>query len=124
MQHKKKGTMPEPSRSGLEDPTLCLFWEDESGNIIPSNWQGAVTQSVWAIWQEMCEKGQCLGPLTSIGWDVHQDFQECIESEYLWIHLCKDHWKADQIWINNFSNWRPKTSLQGVVVQLTNLKRE
>ena len=83
-----------------------------------------MTQSVRAIWQEMHKKGQCLDPLTSIGWDVCQDFQECIESEYPWICLCEDHWKADQIWINNFSNWRLKTSLQGVVVQPTNLKRE
>jgi hypothetical protein len=30
-----------------------------------------------------------------------------MEHKYPWLHLCEDHWKADWVWSDYFSRWRP-----------------
>jgi len=128
LRHHKGNTTPERD-TGV--PTICLFWEDESGEIIPSARRGAVTRAARSFWQQKHEKGVRLDTLTNIGWDLLTDFRNTMESEFPWLRLCADHWKADQIWINHFSGWTPAVKNESTPAQapqdvagIANLKRE
>ena len=107
LRHPKGDTTPERVK-GV--PTICQFWEDESGEIIPSARRGAVTRSLRSFWQQKHNEGVRVDTLTNIGWDLLTDFRNTMESEFPWLRLCADHWKADQLWINHFSSWTPATT--------------
>lgn len=128
LRHRKGDTRLEQA-TGV--PTLCQFWEDELGEIIPSARRGAVTRAAQAFWQQKHNAGVRLDTLTNIGLDLLTDFRNTMENEFPWLRLCDDHWKADQLWINHFSNWTPAVANSSTPAQapqnvagVASLKRE
>jgi hypothetical protein len=109
MRHPKKGTKPERG----EDPTLCLFWEDALGQVISLDRRRSVLRTLRTFWQGTHNKGVPVNTLTNIGLGLLQEYRTFMENEYPWLRLCEDHWKADQIWINNFTAWTPATPPKG-----------
>jgi hypothetical protein len=103
IRHPKKGSKAERGAN----PKNVLFWEDENGDVIPPDERKVITQDARAIWQEMHDKGKRLDSLTNLGWDVRDNFRARMEEAHPWLRLCRDHWKADQIWSNHFSGWSP-----------------
>ena len=122
IQHPKKG---DPTYQGPV-PVNVLFWEDEFGNIIPPSRRKRVTRDLKVIWQDMHDKGRRLDCITKMGWETRQEFCTHIEEMQPWLRLCDDHWKADQLWTNTFTGWKPATEDRGKGEgkQLESLKRD
>jgi hypothetical protein len=119
--HPKRGTTPDKG----DDPIICLFMEDEHGNVIPASTRRQVTRDLKAFWQGKYEKNERLDNLTHLGWDIRQEFRAVMETSYPWLRLCEGHWKADQLWSNHFSQWKPaRATVQNDATQSGTLKRE
>ena len=75
---------------------------------LQNSWKTSlVSRDAKAFWQWKYQKKVHLDKLTTIGWELHDEFRSTIKAVHPWLHLCEGHWKADQIWINNFSKWMP-----------------
>ena len=120
VRHPKKG---DPIYQGL-DPVNVLFWEDKFWNIIPPSRRKRVTRDLKVIWQDMHDRGKCLDCTTKMGWETRQEFCTRIEEMQPWLCLCDDHCKADQLWTNMFTGWKPATKNKGKHKQVQNLKRD
>ena len=121
LQHPKGGIVMSEQTT---DAINIQFWEDELGNRIPRFHQKRVTSTMRSIWQDMYDRGNRLGPFMTMGWDIRKEFRERMEAKHPWLHLCADHWKADQLWMNHFSGWTPATAESGKGKQPKTLKRE
>ena len=48
-----------------------------------------------------------LGPIRSVSFDVRDEYRKRIEELHPWLHLCRGSWKAEQIWTDIYTDWKP-----------------
>ena len=118
---KKKGKSKAstPDGADLDDPVTSLFMEDQNGVVISSSRRRKLKVDARVFWQSKYNKGEPLNNFGNIDLGVHDEFRAFMEKAHPWLRLCENHWKADQIWINNFSQWKPATSLEDGVKEVT-----
>ena len=123
--HKKRGTTSgNNSPTKAKSPVTSEFMEDEFGNIFPPSKRREVSKDAKAFWQWKHQEKVRLDKLPNIDWELRDEFRSTIEAAHPWLRLCEGHWKADQIWINNFSKWTPAKDPTEGSQQQDALKRE
>lgn len=72
----------------------------------------------------MYNKKQPISILTKLKCNVLSNYHTFIEAKYPWLCLCNNHWKADALWTNNWTGWKPDVRVTQDEAQLGALKRE
>ena len=85
------------------------FLEDRDGNRVPLKRQKQVLNEVSLEWRTMKDAGVDLKPYSEMSARPLEYFRAMMESSFFELRLCADHWKADEIWQQNFSSWSNKS---------------
>ena len=48
-----------------------------------------------------------LGPIRSVSFNVRNEYRKRIEELHPWLRLCRGSWKAEQIWTDIYTDWKP-----------------
>jgi hypothetical protein len=122
---KKKGKSKAstPDGADLDDPITSLFMEDQNGVVISPSRRRKLKTDARVFWQSKYNKGEPLNNFKNIDLGHRDDFRAFMEKAHPWLRLCENHWKVDQIWIDNFSQWKPATPLKDGVKKEVTVKR-
>lgn len=80
------------------------FMEDSDGNRVHPNRQTRILEEAHSCWRTMQSFNINLMPYREMPATVMEYFHKWMESECPELQLCASHWKADQIWRENFSS--------------------
>ena len=93
---------------GSGPAALSSYMEDENGNDLPQKEKDSCRARARKFWNELLGSGRaptCWGDLPQ---DAEDEFVHILETEFPWIRLCDDHWKAKRIGTNHYSQWYGK----------------
>ena len=90
---------------GTGSSTLSSYMEDKDGNDIPETERVDLHETAWSFWEELLEINRAPSSWGSASRDIKNEFVHILESEYFWIRLCKNHWKAEMVATNHYSQW-------------------
>jgi hypothetical protein len=93
--------------------------EDQNGVVVSSSRRRGVKADARMFWQGKYNKGVPLNSFKHIDVELRDEFRAYMEKAHPWLRLCENHWKADQIWIDNFSQWKPAPPLGDGVKEVT-----
>ena len=65
-----------------------------------------VRGDLFSYWNDLNDAGELPKNYKELGFRRREDFRKMMEGKFPWLHLCKGHWKAQQLWINHFSSWK------------------
>ena len=103
--------------SGVPGKGVNSSWLEDQNGIRPDLCrQKVILQEVRRTWVTMRDFGIGLAPQTDMPGPTFDYFRKRIESKFPEFRLCADHWKAVQVWKENFSSWtppKPTKQLQG-----------
>ena len=100
---KEKGEI----KSGTQGEGVNSSWmEDEDGNRVDITRQKTILREARLTWLTMRDFGVELANHGDVTGPVLEYFYALMETKFFELRLCADHWKADQIWRENFSSWK------------------
>ena len=79
--------------------------EDTSGNHINLDKQWRILDVAHKTWSTIRNGRVSFGIYSNTPADTLDYFCARMEMMFPELRLCADHWKTDQLWIENFSSW-------------------
>ena len=101
--HSSRGDTPDKG----DGPVSCQYMEDQFGNVLPLSKRSAVGKEAKGWWQDQVDSDKTLRTLRVTGTGLRDQFRTHMENKFPWLRLCEDHWKADRVWSDYFSKWKP-----------------
>ena len=101
--HCKREDLPQD----ISGPITAQYFEDPSGKIISSSHRAQVKKDAKSIIQGMHNRNIPLGPIRSVSFDVRDEYRKRIEELHPWLRFCCGSWKAEQIWTDIYTDWKP-----------------
>lgn len=93
------------------------FLEDKDGIRPQLPRQKEILEEVHTTWRTMKEFNIELKPKGSMTAPARQYFCSRMELKCPELRLCSNHWKAEQLWKENFSSWSPVKTRKGAQLQ-------
>ena len=81
------------------------FLEDEDGTRVGLARQTKILGRAYLHWRTMRDAEVDLKPYSNMPAGPLDYFRAKMESDFPELQLCADHWKADEVWQENFSSW-------------------
>jgi len=109
-EEKEKGNF----QSGVQGAGVNSSWmEDENGNRVSLARQREIMDEVRRTWITLRSIETDLKVYGNTNGFILNFFRAKLESTFQEFRLCANHWKADRVWIENFSSWKnqPETRL-------------
>jgi len=99
------GTSANGSGSSVKTSITSCYMEDENGEQQPKTTKDAARATARGFWIKLLKDG--MAPTTFGGLDVNlkHEYINLMESNYPWLRLCENHWKAERIGHNHYSPW-------------------
>ena len=94
----------------LEGSILSSYMEDENGNPIQEQKRAAAHSTAKKFFSLLLEQGQAPTTWRAASIDIDNELIHMLESDYPFLRLCDNHWKARQVATNSYSQWYPKAS--------------
>lgn len=92
--------------SGVEGAGVNSSWmEDTSGNRVNLDKQRRILDAARKTWSAIRNGRVSFGIYSNTPADTLDYFRARMEMMFPELRLCADHWKTDQLWIENFSSW-------------------
>jgi hypothetical protein len=88
-----------------DDPILVLFFEDETGTIVPKSEIQCVRNFTRAYFELLWTHNRAPPNWGGAPLDLQIDFVRNMEEEFDWLRYCHRHWKAEQIFMNYYPTW-------------------
>lgn len=88
-----------------KDPILSRFLEDKDGNVLPESDKKAILATAASFWQYLLDQNRAPKSFRKANVEVKLKWQMLMESSFECLRYCDNHWKVDQIWINNYPSW-------------------
>ena len=90
-----------------DEPTSILsrFMEDENGNQIPEKMKRAVRKMAKGFFIDLLQANNAPAAWGSVPLSVRNKFINTMEKAYPFLRFCEDHWKANQVATNSYSQW-------------------
>ena len=91
--------------SAGDSSTLSCWMEDENGQPIPEDDRSAARAKARSFWNKLFGKGIAPSCLGKADINIQDEYIALMEHAFPWLRYCKNHWKAKQLWSNNYSEW-------------------
>ena len=92
-------------RPSGEVSVLSCFMEDENGEQIPESTKSAARGKAKEFWIKLVRRGIAPSRHSEADIDIRDEYLAIMETSFPWLRYCDNHWKAHQIWRNNYSDW-------------------
>ena len=110
---------------GPKSPVLSSYMEDEHGRLVPMSTRAAIRAMAKDFFWKILRDGRAPAKWGDAGLDVSNELICLLETNYPWLRLCQDHWKAKKVATNSYSQWysdatncyNKETRLQGKAPQ-------
>lgn len=96
------------SKNGI--PINSVFLEDVRGMPVSKGIRDGILKDARGFWTDQKHDNHPPCNYNNTGVAMTEDFRKLLEGKYPILRLCEGHWKASQVWINNFSSWSQKNS--------------
>jgi len=101
----------EPSGSDTKpnskkEAVLSCFLEDKDGNPISETEKKDMFAIMGAFWQYLWDQKRAPKTFRRLNIETKLEWQMLMESNFECLRYCANHWKLDQLWINNYTSWR------------------
>lgn len=94
-------------KSGVRGEGINSSWlEKEDGTRVPVVRQSLILGEARRTWITMRDFGIELVSFHDTPIPTRDYFRATMETQYIELRLCADHWKADKLWKENFSSWK------------------
>jgi len=87
---------------------LSRYMEDENGEAIPEATRDAARDAARGFFSLLLEKDRAPPTWRDASIDIKNELVHILESNFYFIRLCDNHWKASKIATNSYSQWYPK----------------
>ena len=110
--HKYNGHRKGGRRGGEDDPqdkpkgsVLSSYMEDENGEEIPKGTRDRVRKTARGLFAQLLRRNEA--PITwgAAPLNVQTELVFKLEKEYPFLRLCANHWKAEKVATNSYSQW-------------------
>ena len=88
-----------------DDPTLTLFLEDATGNLVPQSEMQAVRDYAGAFFKQLWADGRAPGTWSDAPLNLRISYVRWMEEEFEFLRYCDRHWKTEQVFMNYYPNW-------------------
>jgi len=96
-------------KSGAKGGGINSSWmEDENGVRVDISRQTQIITGARVIWITLTTNGVALTSYRGIDERTLTYFRRKVETDFEELRLCSHHWKADMLWMENFSSWSGK----------------
>ena len=95
-----------------DEPTSILsrFMEDENGIQIPEKTKRAVRKMAKGFFIDLLQANNAPAAWGNVPLSVRNKFINTLEKAYPFLWFCEDHWKANQVATNSYSQWYQNTT--------------
>ena len=104
----KKGEIVDTGENGRKpDPgsILSCYMVDEQGGVIPKSMKDAARTTARGFFQLLLEIKRAPPNWGVVAIDIKNELRYRLETEHEFLRYCHDHWKADMIATNSYSQW-------------------
>ena len=84
--------------------------EDEDGNQMPEATKSAVRASARGYFEGMLASGTAPTTWGSVPLRAKNELTNILENQFPFLRLCDNHWKANMVATNSYSQWHPTAS--------------
>lgn len=88
-----------------DHPTLTLFFEDATGNLVPKTECQAVRDHAKKYFGQLWEAGRAPDTWSDASPNLQIGFVRHMEGEFEFLRYCDRHWKSEQVFMNYYPNW-------------------
>ena len=113
---------PESNPELKEGSVLSCYLEDRDGNVIPESEKKAILAMASAFWKYLWDKDKAPATFRKVNLEVKIQWQMLMESNFECLRYCDNHWKVDQVWINNYPSWLSNTRRAAKLAEQKKLK--
>ena len=113
---------PESNPELKEGSVLSCYLEDRDGNVIPESEKKAILAMASAFWKYLWDKDKAPATFRKVNLEVKIQWQMLMESNFKCLRYCDNHWKVDQVWINNYPSWLSNTRRAAKLAEQKELK--
>ena len=107
----KSGVKDDPEiQEGKKASILSSYMEDENGDQVPEETKVAARETARAFFHLLDVNNRLPPTWKALSIDAKNEYLYLMESAHPFLHLCENHWKADRIAINSYSQWSGKPS--------------
>jgi hypothetical protein len=92
----------------LKGSILSCYMEDENGEQIPEATRYTARGEAKAFFNLLMERGRAPPIWGDVSIDAKNELIHILESRFPFLRLCDDHWKANKIATNSYSQWYPR----------------
>ena len=91
-------------KSGVRGQGINSSWmEDTDGNRVEIHRQRQIIAGARLVWKNLSTCGVSVGSYRESDEMTLSYFRRKVETEFQELRLCSNHWKADRLWMENFS---------------------
>ena len=122
--HEYNGHRKGGRRGGEDDPQdkpkgsiLSSYMEDEDGEEIPKGTRDRVRKTARGLFAQLLRRNEA--PITwgAAPLNVQTELVFKLEKEYPFLRLCANHWKAEKVATNSYSQWYRRAAGRQVAAQ-------
>jgi hypothetical protein len=95
---------------------LSIFMEDENGSQVPEKTKKALRRTAKGFFEGLLENGSAPAAWGNATLSTRHTFINTMETEFSFLRLCEDHWKANQVATNSYSQWYQHATERKTVV--------
>lgn len=110
---KRQKETKEPGRRRRGQGMNSSWMEQEDGQRVGDERQQAILRVARQTWVTMRSYKIPFGPFLDTPRPTTDYFAATLESTFLELRLCEDHWKVRRLWMENFSSWNNHRSPEG-----------
>jgi hypothetical protein len=92
--------------SNTKTKKAVAYLEDKQGTPISEERRKAIYKHARGIWSLLARTTQLPTGYQNADVVVLTHYRNEMEAKFPELQLCSEHWKADRVWIKNFSSWR------------------
>jgi hypothetical protein len=100
----KRGGEDEPEEH-VTGSVLSSYMEQEDGNGVPKSTRNAARKRARAVFLSLLKDGTAPSTWGSAPFDVQLKLISTLETEFPFLRLCENHWKATMVATNSYSQW-------------------
>lgn len=108
-------------KKGDKDPSaqahLSSFMEDEDGNPIPDLTRDAARETARGFFAELLSRNSAPASWGGISISLNHSLINLLETQYPFLRLCSNHWKAKQLATNSYSQWYKRNVIKKAAIQ-------
>jgi len=92
--------------SSEDDAGVLAFLENEDGTLISQDGKRRLYGAMHGFWNDQIDRSDPPMNWSSAGETLRNSFRNFLKTKFFYLRLCANHWKAEELWKQNYHSWR------------------